>query len=173
MVFIPAFYYRIGSPSSPRYPSYNANAIDIVPYSSYNSVAEAYNAGYTLHRAFVDGGQIKYGFFVDKYVNSLGATSTGKSIKGGNPINSIAQGTYISYAKNRGAIFTCMSMFQSGALQMLALAHAQECIRTSTSTYCAWYNTTSPNKSYPRGPYGAPDTYGANNVSYTGTLTYK
>ena len=66
MVWVPRFYYRIGSPASPLYATYGANAIDIAGDSAFGSEADANSAGYALHRAFFDGGP-QLGFFVDKY----------------------------------------------------------------------------------------------------------
>ena len=41
MVFVPKFFYRIGSTSSPRYATYGANAIDIVGIDAYSNEAAA------------------------------------------------------------------------------------------------------------------------------------
>ena len=64
MVFVPKFYYRIGNAGSPRFGAYGLNSIDI---------SGAEEAGYVLHRAFIDGGSEKHGFFIDKYLISKNA----------------------------------------------------------------------------------------------------
>ena len=94
MVWVPRFYYRIGSPASPRYATHGANAIDIVGDSVFKSEADANSAGYALHRAFFDGGP-QLGFFVDKYQcsNNGGIAS---SIRYGAPLSTAAAHNPIS-----------------------------------------------------------------------------
>ena len=156
MCWIPKFYYRIGSSSSPRYATYGANAIDIVDSATFATTAAANAAGYALHRAFIDGGVEQPGFFVDKYQcsNNAGVAS---SLKNGNPLstasvhNPIASltgngqtptntyGGCVAAAKTRGNEFHCLSRFQWAALALLATAHGQA---ASAATYCAWYDGT-------------------------------
>jgi len=45
MCFVPRFYYRIGSASSPRYATYGANAVDIVGIDTFADEAAANAAG--------------------------------------------------------------------------------------------------------------------------------
>ena len=150
MVWVPRFYYRIGSPASPLYGAYGANAIDIVGDSAFGSEADANSAGYALHRAFFDGGP-QLGFFVDKYQcsNKGGIAS---SIRYGAPLSTAAAhnpiaalngapantnaGT-IAAAKTRGAAFHPCSIFIYGALAMLSMAHGQA---ATAATWCAWYD---------------------------------
>lgn len=71
MVWIPAFYLRLGHPANPTYPAYGANSIAPKPLSAYPTEAEANADGYYLHRAFVNAGANQLGFFRDKYDCSL------------------------------------------------------------------------------------------------------
>ena len=71
MCWIPQFYYRWGASDSPRAAKYGLNSLDVKSKHDFADVAAANAAGYALHRAFYDGGQIKDGFFVDKYQASL------------------------------------------------------------------------------------------------------
>lgn len=161
MVWIPRFYYLIST-----------NTVTIKGIFDYPSEALANAASYALHRAFIDGGKRQAGFFVDKYKCSKQAWGTGyiaSSVKNGLPIsthvdhNPIADltacaGNYyyetinaahardgVNGAVNASSIFHCISKFQTAALAMLSLAHAQ---RSSSTTHCAWYDATY---NYPKG----------------------
>ena len=163
MVFVPAFYYRIGSPNSPRYGDYGANAIDIVSAGTYADRTTAAADGYALHRAFIDGGQIKTGFFYDKYLASKNGTDTCRSVKNGVPISLTSQTGYTSsdgmtgctgiyadsvvLARARGAGFNVASVFQVSAVALLSLAHAQAATGTVN---CAWYDGTGA-ANFPKG----------------------
>ncbi len=159
MVWIPAFYYRIGHASSPRYAVHGANAIDILPYAAFADVATANAAGYALHRAFYDGGSVQAGFFVDKYLCSNNS-GTASSIALGNPLSTAAAhnplsgltgtpannyGGTIAAAKTRGARFFVATRFIHTALAMLATAHGQA---SSSTPHCAWYHATN---NFPKG----------------------
>ena len=160
MVWVPRFYYRIGSPASPLYGAYGANAIDIAGDSAFGSEADANSAGYALHRAFFDGGP-QLGFFVDKYQcsNNGGIAS---SIRYGAPLSTAAapnpildlagvptntHGSTIAAAKTRGAAFHPASIFIYGALAMLSMAHGQA---ATASAWCAWYDATGVSN-FPKG----------------------
>ena len=175
MVFVPKFYYRIGSSSSPRFAAYGANAIDVVGIDTFSTTAAANAAGYALHRAFIDGGSEKSGFFFDKYLASVGTTSntgtlTGgvKSQFGGVPISlttatsytrsqnyTTAEGTCtgiladaVLMARSRGVgVFNVPTAFMYSALALLSLAHGQAATGTAN---CAWYDATGV-KNYPKG----------------------
>ncbi len=161
MVWIPKFYYLIST-----------NTITIKGIDTYPTTTEANTNGYALHRAFIDGGVEKDGFFIDKYMISKQAWGTGyigSSLKDGLPIsthadhNPIADLTACSTnnyyqmikaahardgvngAENASSIFFCCSRFIYSALAMLSLAHAQA---SSATTYCAWYDATY---NYPKG----------------------
>ena len=94
MCFVPKFYYRIGSASSPRYATYGANAVDIAGIDTFADETAANAAGYVLHRAFIDGGSVKSGFFIDKYLCSKNGTTSGKSVKNGDPISLTTNDSY-------------------------------------------------------------------------------
>lgn len=160
MVWVPRFYYRIGSPASPRYATHGANAIDIVGDSVFKSEADANSAGYALHRAFFDGGP-QLGFFVDKYQcsNNSGIASslrygaplsTGAAHNSISALNGAPANTYagtIAAAKTRGGAFHPCSIFIYGALAMLSMAHGQAATAT---TWCAWYDATGVSN-FPKG----------------------
>lgn len=155
MVWIPAFFYKIGTGAN----GVALNRIDIKKVDSYASVAAANSAGYALHRAFYDGGQIKAGFFIDKFMPSnnggiasslplglpLSVAAAHNPIGGltGAPANTCA-GTFAA-AKTRGTHFFPANGFMWTALAMLSKAHGD----ASTSTaFCAWY---SPAANFPKG----------------------
>lgn len=158
MCYVPAFFYKYGTGSN----GLALNVCDIKPFDAYDSVATANAAGYALHRAFYNGGSIRPGFFVDKYLCSKNG-SVASSLKNGVVLTSAMRGgladssfsavgqsnTYwgaIGTARTRGAAFHPKTMFQNGALALLSLAHAS----ASTSTaFCAWYSSGSTN--FPKG----------------------
>jgi prepilin-type processing-associated H-X9-DG protein len=163
MVWIPAFWYRIGHTSNQTYAGYGVNSVDVLPYSAFADVAAANAAGYAHHRAFYDGGAVQSGFFVDKYQasNNGGIAS---SIRNGNPLStnsahnpigsltglSSADNIYagcFAAAKTRGARFHPTMRYQYAALALLSLAHAQA---TTSSAWCAWYDATGTNN-FPKG----------------------
>jgi len=161
LVFIPKFYYRIGSSLSPRYPNFGLNAIDIVFSDTYANEAAANAAGYALHRAFKDGGAEKSGFFIDKYLCSKNGTTSGKSIKNGVPISLTTDTNYnqsngmtgcsgiladaIVLSRARGAGFNCASIFMYDALAKLSLACSQAYSNTGN---IAWYGSAN---NFPKG----------------------
>lgn len=164
MVFVPKFFYRIGHASSPRYATYGANALDILGASSFADEAAANTAGYALHRAFKDGGAVKTGFFIDKYLCSKNGTTSAKSVKNGNPISLTTTATYnnssamtgctgiladaVVLARARGAgVFNIASIFMYDALAKLSLAHGQA---ASSATHCAWYDAAGVTN-FPKG----------------------
>ena len=156
MVFVPKFFYRIGHASSPRYATYGLNAVDIVGVEAFANEAAANAAGYALHRAFIDGGVEKSGFFIDKYLASKNGTTSCKSVKNGNPISLTANTGFnpsggmtgctgisadaVVLARSRSAgTFNVASVFMYSALALLSLAHAQA---STSTTHCAWYDAT-------------------------------
>ena len=171
MIWVPRFYYRIGHASNPTYATYGVNSIDIKGIDTYPTTALANAAGYALHRAFIDGGVEKLGFFRDKYKCSKVANGTGftaASIKNGlplssaaahNPFSGLTGGANYYYsaldlahrrdgvdgAVNPSSIFFCSSQFMRSAIAMLSMAHGQAA--TSTAN-CAWYHATY---NYPKG----------------------
>lgn len=174
MCWIPAFYYRIGHASNPTYAAYGVNSVGVQPESAFADVAAANVAGYALPRAFIDGGAVKRGFMVDKYVASKAASGAGfvaSSLKNGLPLsthadhNPIADLTAcadnISFyaldaahardgangAVNPSSIFFCSSRFISFALGLLSLAHGQA---ASSTANCSWYDATGVTN-FPKG----------------------
>lgn len=85
MVWIPAFYLRLGHANNPTYAAYGVNSVDIKPLSAYPTEAEANADGYYLHRAFVNAGANQLGFFRDKYDCSLNG-NVASSIAGAMPM---------------------------------------------------------------------------------------
>lgn len=147
MVWVPAFYYKYGTGSN----GLATNACDIKNIDFFASVTNANTAGYALHRAFYDGGEVKAGFFVDKYLcsNNGGVAS---SLRNGAPISSDAannpvadldgitsniNASFITAAKLRGAGFFCQSIFIFKAMALLSYAHGRA---ATSTTYCAWYD---------------------------------
>ena len=168
MVFVPKFYYRIGNAASPRYASYGANAIDVVGSETFASESAANAAGYALHRAFVDGGSEKQGFFIDKYLASKNGTTSCKSIQNAVPISLTTSASYtnsngmttsegsctgiyadaVLLARSRGInTFNVASTFMYSALALLSLAHGQA---ATAATYCAWYDSSKV-MNFPKG----------------------
>jgi hypothetical protein len=165
MCWVPKFFYRIAHASNPTYATYGVNSVDIKGAHDFMGESAANAAGYALHRAFIDGGVEKPGFFVDKYKCSKNAWGTGyvaSSIANALPLSSAAAhnpfadctgGANYYYsaidlahrrdgvngAVNASSIFFCSSQFIRGALAMLSLAHGQY---SSSTTWCAWYHAT-------------------------------
>jgi hypothetical protein len=148
MVFIPKFYYKVGTGSN----GLAVNVIDVKGTDTYATTATANAAGYALHRTFIDGGAEKSGFFIDKYMcsNNGGVAS---SIKNGNPLSTASAHSPLSdldacsvnqyyetvnAARDRGNVFNVASLFMYSALAMLSMAHGQA---ASGTDYCAWYDT--------------------------------
>jgi hypothetical protein len=161
LVFIPKFYYRIGSSVSPRFPNFGLNAIDILFSDTYATEALANAAGYALHRAFKDGGAEKSGFFIDKFLCSKNGVASGKSIKNAAPISLTTDANYnpsnvmtgcsgiladaLVLSRARGAGFNCASIFMYDALAKLSLACSQS---YSSTNNIAWYGATN---NFPKG----------------------
>lgn len=151
MVFIPKFYYKYAEGSA----SYAPNSLCITSFPS--------GGGWVLHRAFIDGGVEKSGFFVDKYLCSKSSKDQNipVSIKSGNQISlgasyetsSTMNGCTgkivdaITLGRSRGDNYSCMSGFQFSALAMIAFAHAQA---SNSPEACAWYDEDI-GKRHPKG----------------------
>jgi len=147
--FVPTYFYKYGTGSN----GLSVNQVDIKPYSFFNSVAEANANGYTVHRAFYNGGVLRRGYFLDKWHNSANGT-VASSLKNGIPISSATRGTLIGQdfaslgvaanysgaidlAKKRGPGWHCATLFQFTAVALAQLAHGQA---STNSTYCGWYD---------------------------------
>lgn len=158
MCYVPAFYYKYGTGAN----GFALNVCDVKAFSAYADVATANAAGYALHRAFYNGGSIRPGFFVDKYLVSCNG-SIASSLKNGVVLSSAIRGGLtdtpfsilgqanafygaIGVARTRGAAFHPKTLFQHAALALLSLAHGSA---AASTTYCAWYSASSTN--FPKG----------------------
>ena len=158
MVYVPAFKYRIGDLPERSLPTqkWGVNSVQVWKADDPSCPSNA-----VLHRAFIDGGEQKQGFFCDKYLCSPASDgSCAVSIKNKAPISLTSNSSYtpvtlvngcsgrldnaITASRLRGNGFQCMSVFQIGALRLLILAHAQACTDTS---YNAWYDNTGEHNS--------------------------
>ena len=148
MCWVPLFYYRI-----------TGNNIEIASESNYETRATAEADNFALHRAFIDGGQVQRGFFVDKYMVSAN-NGIASSIKDGLPMSSHSAhnpysqvgapnnyGGSVEVCKTRGDTFFPASRFIHSALALLSLAHGQG---ATNDAYCAWYDAAGV-KNYPKG----------------------
>ena len=158
MCYVPAFYYKYGTGAN----GFALNVCDVKAFSYFADVATANAAGYALHRAFYNGGSIRPGFFVDKYLVSRNG-SIASSLKNGVVLSSAIRGGLtdtpfsilgqadafygaIGVARTRGASFHPKTLFQNAALALLSLAHGSA---SAGTTYNAWYSASSTN--YPKG----------------------
>ena len=160
MVYMPAFYYKYGTGAN----GFALNVVDVKAFSYFTDVPTANAAGYALHRAFYNGGTIRPGVFVDKYLCSNN-NGTASSLKNGVPLASAQRGAVASTAfatltgapanafygaipaaKTRGSVFFCSSRFIRAALALLANAHGSA---STGTTYNAWYSAGSTN--FPKG----------------------
>lgn len=178
MLFVPAFCYRIGNPSAPSYARDNDNALEI------RDAKLGETDGFILHRAFIDGGKAKLGFFIDKYLCSKNSTETSAiSVKNGDPIALIAlkhvdSGSMpdcvggvpdaITLGRARGEAYSCASGFMYAALAMLSVAQGQA---VKSTKECAWFD---PNyrTNYPKGNNNLLKDVNDSSVIFTQSLGY-
>lgn len=178
MLFVPAFCYRIGNPSAPSYARDNDNALEI------RDAKLGETDGFILHRAFIDGGKAKLGFFIDKYMCSKDPTETlAISVKNGDPIALISlkyvdSGSMpncvgdvsdaITLGRARGEAYSCASGFMYAALAMLSVAQGQAAKSTKE---CAWFD---PNyqTNYPKGNNNLLKDGADSSVTFTQSLAY-
>lgn len=177
MVWVPAFWFRLGHADNATYGTYGANSIDVQPLWAFPDDATANAAGYWRHRAFVNGGANQLGFFRDKYhcSNQAGvATSVAGAMPlvsaaatGNSPFSGLTGAPTNAYhgaiaaCKTRGARFFPESVFIVDAIARLTEAHAQ----ASTSTNaCAWYHAAN---NFPKG-----NNSGALADANDGTVTF-
>lgn len=115
MCWIPLFYYKVTNVTDAPY---YGNKIEIRGYDYYGlDTALAANDGYAVHRAFIDGGQLKKGFFIDKYGWSLtnyedGVSGIASSRKNGNPISSLSTTNRTAVNNYAGSFSDCISNSQ-------------------------------------------------------------
>ena len=173
MCWIPAFKYRVNDTLTNSVQVWDVND----PECPSNAV---------LHRAFINGGIEKSGFFCDKYICSPDAANTmGISVKNGSVL-SLSTSAYftnrtsqlancsgrlddaITASRARGAGFQCMSVFQLGALRLLTLAHAQA---SKSAEFNAWYDSSGQH-SLPKGATnGSGKDYNRPNGTWQSGLT--
>lgn len=117
VVCIPKFYYRWGNNSTiingkNINGTYSYNTLQIEGANKFANLARAREAGYALHRAFIDGGKEHDYFFVDKYMNSFDDTRKfGVSKKGAVPILLGAENTNYKYKATPDAADATLSPF--------------------------------------------------------------
>lgn len=155
LCWIPAFYMKWGTGTN----GLAVNACSIIGATDI-SAADAFAQGYALHRSFINGGQIKSGFFIDKYECSRSAAGIAVSVMNGAPLSSSAAhngfstlsgspaNAYygsIAAARTRGSKYFPALRFHYDALAKLHYAHASAA--TSTA-YCAYYD---PTNNFPKG----------------------
>lgn len=161
-VFIPKYFYKIGS-GTPHFSKYGLNSIDIKGVDTFSSEAEANNAGYALHRAFIDDGKEKPGFFYDKYLASKDGAGSCKSSQGAHPISLTTSSSYepsstmsgctgiladsVVIARGRGYGWNAPSIFMIDAIAKISLAHAQS---STSDDYCAWHDPNGQTN-FPKG----------------------
>lgn len=163
VVWIPAFYFRLGHVDNPTYATYGVNSIDIKPSSAFLSDEAANAQGYYLHRAFLNAGVKQPGFFRDKYdcsnnggiasskplamplVSGPAAGQVGFSVLNGAPTNAYF-GSFKA-ARTRGPKWFPESIFIADALTRLSEAHAQA---STSTTFCAWYDAAGATN-FPKG----------------------
>jgi hypothetical protein len=178
MVFVPKFYYRVGNVAAPQYATYGANSIEIAGIDQFSDTASANAAGYVLHRAFIDGGAEKSGFFFDKYLNSKSGNAA-VSVKNQSPIGLTTNASYnpsstmtgctgiladaVVLGRARGSQYNQCSAFMLGALAILSLAHGQ--MATGTAA-CAWYDATGTTN-FPKGCNSSLSDVNDSGVTFT------
>ena len=147
MCWIPKFYYKVIE-----------NEILIASALDYPNNDLAKVDGFALHRAFIDDGLERAGFFYDKYFNSIGEDNIPVSIKGGVPFTfndefepfplDFSNDTHVvDFPKLRGADFFTTSTFIRNVMTLLSLAHGRA---SSDVTHCGWYDFYKKTN-YPKG----------------------
>ena len=143
--YIPKFWVRIGSENAPQYEIYKNNSIEIAKGDTFDTEEEALAQGYFLPRAFIDGGEIKKGFFLQKYNARVSAqnTSDGKNYPTSYITNSslvsIPFYTMIDRAKTLGQNWNVETCFMWATHQLLTLSLAQ---MAKWSTWCKWFKSS-------------------------------
>ena len=173
MCWIPAFKYRVNDTSTNSVQVWDVND----PECPSNAV---------LHRAFINGGIEKSGFFCDKYICSPDAANTmGVSVKNGSTLSLYTKTSYgnhtsqlancsgrlddaITASRARGAGFQCMSVFQLGALRLLVLAQAQA---SKNDEFNAWYDSSGQHN-LPRGNTNKLKDYDDSSVTWAADPKY-
>ena len=176
--FVPAFCYSFTDPGVDLTSKNTPSAFYVRSFSEFENESDANSHGYILHRAFIDGGQTKKGFFVSKYLMGKGCKAT----KGNIPISCTSASSSdassqteggtgqawdaLTLSKKLGTQYNCPSAFMYSALAMLSYCHGLFAEDTST---CAWFDATNTTN-FPKGCNN--DALGDNNdatVKYTHT----
>ena len=173
MCWIPAFKYRVNDKF--------VNSVEIWRVDDPECPSNA-----ILHRAFINGGKEKSGFFCDKYICSPDANNTmGISVKNGSTLSLTTDTSHgnhtaqlancsgrlddaITASRARGTGFQCMSVFQLGALRLLTLAHAQA---SKSTEFNAWYDSTGQHN-LPRGDTRGLKDYNDPSVTWVADPKY-
>lgn len=206
-VFIPKFYYSFNCKPSDTY--YNDtltysglnedllaqivtrspnNYMAFAPSTAFENEAEANEHGFILHRAFIDGGQEKTGFFIAKYLASRGTDGNSTKalfVKNGKTISLTTSSNYIPssnmpncngnlkdaiiLSKAINSNLNCASAFMYSALAMQSKFIGS--IVTNTSQ-CAWYDSNLT-MNYPKGCNNSLEDYDDSSVTYTAQYSTK
>ena len=200
-VFIPKFYYSFNcKPADTHYKdtlTYSGlsgaqlaqivtrspnNYMALAPSSVFANEAEANKHGFILHRAFIDGGREKSGFFIAKYLASRGTGGISDKalfVKNGKTISLATSSNYIpssdmsdckgrlydaiTLSKAVNSNLNCASAFMYGALAMLSKFIGT--VVTSTSQ-CAWYDS-GLSMNFPKGCNRILEDNNDDSVTYT------
>ena len=179
--WMPKGYYRIGNASAAQYDTYGDNTLEIVGTETYSTEVDANADGFILHRAFIDGGVEKAGFFIDKYINSKSSddANTAVSVKDGNPIGLTTNADYtpsstmtdctgiladsITLSRARGDGWNVQSIFIGAWIMMTSVAQGQNATGT---TDVAWYDSELTTN-FPKGCNSSLSDTNDDTVSYT------
>lgn len=176
MCCIPAFCYRLGNATAPSYSRDGADALEIrdateFPQFSHGAAFSSpdFGDGWILHRAFVDGNNLKNAFFIDKYLCS-NVNGQAASVKNADwlmcynePTRTYStkhiSGTVgqaydaITLSRARGDYYSLVTCYQWSAISLLSLAHGQA---ATSADACAWYDANHTTNF----PKGATSEYG-------------
>ena len=177
---VPWHLIRSGHDTAPSYSRDGANALEVIDY---DETLEGKD-GWFLPRAFIDGGEIKKAYFIDKYLNSKSADGKqAVSVKNGDPISLTTNTSYnnsntlpncvgqlrdaITLGKARGTGWSCISMAIWADLSMLSLAHGQA---AASADFCAWYDANHQTN-FPKGNNVSDSLKDTNDSTITFTAT--
>ena len=157
--FVPAFCYSFTDEDANLSSKGTPNAFYVRSFTEFEDEADAKQHGYTLHRAFIDGGQTKKGFFITKYLMGKGCKATKGNIPislvgtSGSDASSQAEGgtgqawDALTLSKKLGSQYNCASCFMYSALAMLSYCHG---LYAETTDTCAWYDAAQTTN-FPKG----------------------
>lgn len=176
VVCVPWHLMRVGNANAPSYSRDGVNALEVMDYDESMEGVD----GWFLPRAFIDGGEIKQAYFIDKYLCSK--DSTGKiavSKKNADPISLTTNSSYnpsntltgcvgqlkdaITAGKARGTGWSCCSMAIWANISMLSLAHGQA---ATSAEACAWYDSAH-STNFPKGNNSSCKDANDSSISFT------